>query len=265
MYFMRFILTILLSASLAICSTQQQLKTTEVKILIPLYAYPTWYKPESYIWPELAKSAERVSISAVINPNNGPGDGPPNKDYARGLSDLRSGGVTIFGYVFTKYGERNLARIKSDIDRYAQDYDIDGIFLDEAASSADKLDYYQEIYRYIKAKPNLNTVVLNQGTHADEGYLSRSAADIVVVFENYDRVWPEYQPSSYLSKYSAERFSCLIHSVPDAATMKKHIDRARERNIGYIYITDDSPDSPDRDPWNSLPSYWQEEVEYIQS
>lgn len=245
------------------CSMKQPIEAAKVKILIPLYSYPTWYNPETYFWPQVAQAASQVPITAVINPNNGPDSGPPNKDYAKGLDELRQANVTILGYVHTLYGKRTIAQVKADIDLYDKYYNLNGIFLDEAASGIDKLDYYQELYKYIKAKPNLDLVVLNQGTHVDEHYLSRPATDIAVIFENYSTAWEQYQPQPYVKNYQAKHFSCLIHAVPDAATMKKSIDLAVARNIEYVYITDDNPD--DRDPWNRLPSYWLEEVNYIQS
>lgn len=261
----KFIATALLTASLIACVMKFPVEATQLQILIPLYSYPTWYDPDTYSWTRVAKAASQVPITAVINPNNGPDSGAPNKDYAKGLDDLRKAGVTLLGYVFTSYGKRNPAEVKSEIDLYDKYYDINGIFFDEAASGADKLDYYQELYNYIKAKPNLNKVVLNQGTQTDEDYLTRPAADTIVIFENYSKAWEKYQPQPYLKRHGAKHFSCLIHTVPDAATMKKYIDIAVARNIQYLYITDDSPDDRDRDPWNRLPSYWQEEVNYIQS
>ncbi len=272
----RLFLTILLTPSLFFCSMKQEsvikqesmikqeIDQSPINILIPLYSYPTWYNPETYLWTKIAKSATQIPITAVINPNNGPDGGPPNKDYVRGLEDLRTAGVTIFGYVATNYGNRSLTEVKSDIDLYHKYYNIKGIFLDEAASNENKLNYYQEIYQYIKNKSNLYTVVLNQGTQTDEGYLSLPATDISVIFENYSQPWLGYESKPYLNKYDRKRFSILIHTVPDIATMKSHIDLALKRNIGYIYITDDSPDSPDQDPWNSLPSYWEAEVNYLQ-
>ncbi|CAD5924697.1 hypothetical protein NO758_00888 [Planktothrix agardhii] len=255
----------LLSSLLTVCSAKQPEHLTQMQLLIPLYSYPTWYNSQTYFWPEVVKAAQKVPVTAVINPNNGPGGSPPNQDYVKGLKDLRQDNITILGYVATNYGKRDIQEVKSDIDIYSKYYNLQGIFFDEAASGADKLDYYQEIYNYTKAKPNLDTVVLNQGTHPDEGYLSKPAADIAIIFENYSKEWPNYQPSPYVNNYDPKRFSGLIHTVPDVDTMKSHIDKAVERNIQYIYITDDSPDSPDKDPWNSLPSYWQEEVNYIQS
>jgi len=261
----KFAIAIVLAASLMFCSAQQEVPTASVKILIPLYSYPTWYNPSTYTWSEIAAAASKVPIAAIINPNNGPDGGPPNQDYARGLEDLRQAGVTILGYVFTQYGDRPIGEVKQDIALYNDYYNINGIFLDEAASSADQLDYYRDIYEYIKTKTNLDLVILNPGTQIEQDYLARPAADIAVIFEDNSQAWIKYQPQSYLSSYEPGHFASLIHSVPDADTMKSHIDRAVARQIGYIYVTDDSPTSPDRDPWNSLPSYWQEEIDYIQS
>ncbi len=234
-------------------------------IVSPLYIYPNWYESETYVWSDVARAAEQVPIVAIINPNNGPDGKPPNRDYERGLQDLRQADVTLLGYVSTKYGDRSIEEVKQDIDLYRQYYDLDGIFLDESASSVKQLDYYQDIYNYIKTQPNLDQVIINPGTHTDEVYLTRPAADTSVIFENYSEAWKEYEPKSYVSRYQSKHFASLIHSVPNTAVMKSHIDRAVARNIDYIYVADDSPTSNDGDPWNSLPSYWQEEVDYIQS
>jgi hypothetical protein len=234
-----------------------------VKILIPLYSYPNWYEVDRYAWRDVVTAAKKVPIVAVINPNNGPNGDRPNRDYQQGLKDLRKAGIKVLGYVYTKYGDRSLSQVKYDIDLYSSHFDVDGIFFDEAASNKDKLNYYQQLYQYAKSRSKLKTVVLNQGTSTDEVYLQKPATDIAVIFENHGKAWLEDRPSNYVNTYHKNRFSSLIHTVSDPVTMKKYIDRAVERNMGYIYVTDDSPDSSDRDPWNSLPSYWQEEVDYI--
>ena len=259
----QFLLAILVVFILLSCQSQAVIDNP-LKILLPLYIYPNWYEAEAYVWSDVARAADRVPIVAIINPNNGPNGKPPNQDYERGLKDLRQSDITILGYVYTKYGDRPIEEVKRDIDLYHNYYDVNGIFLDESASNVKQIKYYHDIYYYIKTKTNLDQVVINPGTHTDEAYLTQPAADTSVIFENYSEAWEGYKPQSYLSRYKSKHFASLIHSVPDAATMKSHIDRAVARNIGYIYITDDSPTDNDGDPWNSLPSYWQEEVEYIQ-
>ncbi len=261
----KFLLAILVVFILLSCQSQAVLDNNQIKILLPLYIYPNWYEPESYVWSDVARAAEQVPIVAIINPNNGPDGKPPNRDYERGLKDLRQSKVSILGYVYTKYGDRQIEEVKRDIDLYHKYYNVDGIFLDESASGTKQLNYYQDIYNYIKTKTNLDQVVINPGTHTDEGYVTRPAADTSVIFENYSEVWEKYQTQTYLERYQSKRFASLIHSVPDAATMRSYIDLAVDRNIGYIYVTNDSPTDDDGDPWNSLPSYWQAEVDYIKS
>lgn len=258
-------LAIAIAATLALSSCQSRATVRQPpKILLPLYIYPNWYESK-YAWSEVVSAAAKVPLVAIINPNNGPDGKPPNEDYQKGLADLRKSNATILGYVYTKYGDRPQAEVIQDIILYARYYDVDGIFVDETASNVKQLEYYRDIYNYIKQQTHLDRVVINPGTSTDRAYLTKPAADVAVIFENYPQPWQEYQSPKYSQNHPASRFASLIHSVKDVESMKQYIDLAIERNIGYIYVTDDSPDNEDRDPWNSLPSYWQEEVDYIHS
>lgn len=244
-------------------ATERSSAATQLEILLPLYAYPNHYEPEAYVWKRVVSAQAHVPITAIINPNNGPDNAPPNRDYVKGLNDLRTAKVKLLGYVHTNYGTRSLDAIKTDIDWYAQYYNLNGIFLDEGASQAEYVDFYAKIYTYIKQKTGLTQVVLNQGTHGDEGYLSRPAADTIVLFENYSAQWSQYTPRSYVAEYPADRFAALIHSTPDIETLQKTIDRARDRNVKYLYVTNRSPDIGSRNPWDNLPSYWRSELNYL--
>ena len=82
-------------ANTAVASRSAFSACSSSEMLIPLYSYPNWYDPESYIWDDVAAAASQISITAIINPGNGPGSCPPNIDYQRGISDLRDAGVTI--------------------------------------------------------------------------------------------------------------------------------------------------------------------------
>lgn len=260
----RFLGAIAIFLIISSCQSQAVVSNTP-KILLPLYIYPNWYQPESYVWTDVVSAAAQVPIVAIINPNNGPDGQPPNKDYQRGLQDLRRADIKLLGYVYTLYGDRPKTEVINDILLYARRYNLDGIFLDESASNAQQLAYYQEIYQYIKQNTYLDLVVINPGTHTDEAYLSQPAADTAAIFEQFPQAWEEYQPQAYVKNYPSDRFASLIHSVASAVDMKRYIDMAIARNIDYIYVTDDSPVGDDGDPWNSLPSYWQEEIGYLES
>ncbi|MGB0389885.1 MAG: spherulation-specific family 4 protein, partial [Ardenticatenaceae bacterium] len=161
----------------------------------------------------------------------------------------------------TDYGNRSLSEVKADVDLYDQHFDIHGIFFDQAASSASKVDDYQELYDYVKSRANLDKVIINPGTHTDEGYVSRPASDVAVIFANDSSQWPNYQPDAYVATYPANRFAMLAHGVPDVATMQSHIDLAKERNIGYVYLTDGTFS---RNRRVAIPTFWSEEVAYIE-
>jgi Spherulation-specific family 4 len=247
-------------------------RRSRLQILLPLYIYPNWYDQHNYIWKQVIAAAKKVPIVAIINPNNGPNSAPPNTDYQQGIRDLQQAGVKVIGYVPSNYAKRNLKTVKADIDLYIKYFSVEGIFIDEAANTQDNLDYYHQIYRYVKSRSSQAnsqhqkdyTVIINPGMTVDEGYISQPVADTIVVFENYQQAWTKYRPPTYLEKYSPQHFAALIHTTANQKLMKSTLDRAAKSKFGYIYITNDSTDTTNHNPWDTLPEYWQAEVNYIQ-
>lgn len=240
---------------LALCAAAH---AADLRILIPLYAYPQWYQPANYIWDDVARAAVQVPIMAVINPDSGPGADFPNSDYAHGLADLAAGGVTIAGYVHSSYGARDPAAVKSDIDQYTNSPLVTAIFIDEAASDTNALSYYQDLYAHVHARTNFSAVILNPGAPIAEAYLRLHAADTAMIFE--DRTgWPSYVVDAYVSNYPARCFSALVHGCADAETMRRNVDLAAHRNAGWIYVTDDNLPNP----WDTLPPYWRALLEHV--
>lgn len=235
--------------------------TPRLRILLPWHNYPNHYSPTDYLWDDVAASAGAAPLLVIINPNNGPGGGPPNADYQVGLAALTNAGVPMLGYVHTNYGQRSLAQVKADVDLYAQHFPVQGIFVDEAASGPDQLAYYGELYDYIHGKPGLGQVVVNPGTHIDEQYISRPAGDVAVIFEDTGSNWTNYTPDGYVTGYPPRRFAMLAHTTAGASAMRQAIDLALARNLGYVYVTNDSGSNP----WDTLPDYWESLLGYVAS
>jgi hypothetical protein len=266
--------TILISNCLTIdptlgISEQKILDTTsnhhpKLQILLPLYIYPNWYDKNKYAWKQVIAAAKKVSIVAIINPNSGPNNAPPNTDYQQGIKDLHQAGIKIVGYVPSNYSNRAIEAIKTDIDLYTRYFQVDGIFIDEVASSTEKANYYHQLYQYIKSKSKSYNVIINPGVNLDESYLSQGVADIIITFENYQKNWSSYAPVKKQKSYPAQKFAALVHTTANRKLMKSTLDRAIKNNLGYIYITNDSTNTPNKNPWDTLPAYWQAEVNYIQ-
>lgn len=223
----------------------------KLELLIPLYSYPTWWDPDAYLWDEVAEAHSQIPTTVIINPNNGPGGDCPNTDYQEGLKELRDAGVTILGYAYTDYARRDIGKVRGEIDQYNNPcFGIDGIFLDGVSNKASNVGYYQELYAYVRSLPNLDYVFLNPGARTDELYLNVS--DTIVIIEDYAKNWRAYQPDGYVAAYPAEQFAMLGHSVLETECLEEYIDLAVERNIGYVYLTDDIMPNP----WDTLPSFF---------
>lgn len=235
--------------------------TPRIRILLPWYNYPNHYDPSNYLWDDVAAAAGAAPLLVIINPNSGPGGGPPNADYQVGLAALTDAAIPMLGYVSTNYGQRALADVKADVDLYAQHFPVQGIFVDETASGPAQLAYYGELYDYIRSKPALGQVVINPGTHINEQYISRPAGDVAVIFEDTAANWSGYAPDGYVAGYPARRFAMLAHTTAGANAMRQVVDLALARNVGYIYVTNDGGGNP----WDTLPSYWETLLGYVAS
>jgi hypothetical protein len=236
----------------------------KLQILLPLYIYPNWYDKNKYAWKQVITAAKKVSIVAIINPNSGPNNAPPNADYQQGIKDLHQAGIEIVGYVPSNYSNRDIQAVKADIDLYTTHFKVDGIFIDEVASSTEKASYYHQLYQYIKSKSTSYKTIINPGVNLDEKYLNQGVADIIITFENYQKNWKNYAPAKQLESYPHQKFGALVHTTANRKLMKSTLDRAIKNNLGYIYITNDSINTPNKNPWDTLPEYWQAEVNYIQ-
>jgi len=237
----------------------------KLQILIPLYIYPDLGTDDSR-WKAIIEAQSKVDITAIINPHNGPLSNtldPRYRDYQKALQALNNAEVKIMGYVPTNYAKRDQHKIQEDINTYIQYYSIDGIFFDEAANTTQHKDFYSQLTTYIRTKTKLKSVVLNPGTTTAPVYIDtqRSIADTVITFEQAYNHWVSAaDPPAWVYTLETSRFALLVHTAPDINAMKRAIDLGSTRHYGYVYVTNDMGDNP----WDTLPSYWQDMVTYIQ-
>jgi hypothetical protein len=139
---------------------------------------------------------------------------------------------------------------------------VDGIFLDEMTNDAitSHLNYYAALYQYIQMQGTNLLVVGNPGISTQEIYLTRPAADVLVTFES-DAGYPSLVVDRWVTTHLARQFSHLPYNAPSSAAMTNYINFAASRNAGWIYVTDDALPNP----WDTLPAYWTNEVNYIRS
>lgn len=246
------------------------------------------------MWTDLIATSAQVGdkLNVILNPGNGPGGDqidlnyihddptpPPFPDFGSApLVETRAGGADIYGYVATGFGPtgnadagnpgRSLADVLADIDRYFMsdyyrwaDVQTNGIFLDEMSQNVDNLGHYQAIYNHIKNEYGNVSVIANPGLNVDESFLSDGAgpvADTLVVFEGTGDTYANWTPDSWVTSgnYDSSQFAHIIHSESSSDEMLTHIERARQRNAGMVFV------GPDNE-YKQWPSYWQQEVNAI--
>jgi hypothetical protein len=220
---------------------------------IPAYFYPY---PNDQYWARIHAAGSAIGF-VVADPDNGPGIWrDPN--YVAVIEATRQQGTLVVGYVTIRYGDSPVARVIDDIERWYATYPIDGIFVDEVATSTSHLSDCQAVYARVKRLTRgAGLVILNPGTRGPVDYMS--ACDVLV---NNESTWTTYrdayvQPPDWVARYPAHRFWHLVHDCPSEREMRTALWLARSRNAGWVFVTDRTGINaydrlPDEAYWGSL-------------
>mgnify|MGYP006142196155 CR=1 FL=1 len=122
------------------------------------------------------------------------------------------------------------AAVKANIDAYFALYGrnlISGIFLDEMASDTRQLEFYREIYNYIKGKDASLRVLGNPGMIPAEAF--SSVADQLVTFEGTAAQYQNYDPrtnATWLYSLANTRQASLVHNADTCTAMQAMVRAA---------------------------------------
>ena len=260
-------------------------------------AVPAYWSPQvptgSAMFRQLALTAPATGI-VVVNGSRSAPEKPYNPAWANAVRTLYDAGIRPLGYVDTGYlgatfeavatahttrpdgpgqggsgREAWLAQIDGDIADWYALYGpagLGGVFLDQTVSVCGPDGEFSELYRrvvgFVRSRRTDAYVVMNPGRSVEPCYAD--LADTIVTFEGtYEqyltRTAPDWERTG-----PADRFWHLIYDVPDAERMARAIELSKERNAGYVYVTDDrlSPDGRNH-PWDTIPpsGYWRAELQ----
>jgi hypothetical protein len=222
------------------------------KVAVPAYIDPTIGKAAEEEFDELASHAPTVAF-IVLDPDNGPGTAP-NKPYRVAIQRARRAGIAVYGYVDSAYAKRPVAEGLTDIEHWAEWYDVRNIFFDQVTSSERSLGYYLPLAGRVHNQGG--KVVFNPGIYPAEKYAH--LADSTVTFEGSYADYRKQKQANWAKDLPPERFWDLVYGTPE----QDHKDASaltRDRRAGYAYITDATLPNP----WNRLPPYWRSEIRAV--
>ncbi|CAJ0950178.1 unnamed protein product, partial [Mesorhabditis belari] len=225
-----------------------------VGVVVPAYFYPSGTGLSN--WNTLAANANKIELTAILNPNSGPGTSA-DPIYKTAIAKVRAAGGKVIGYVPTGYGKNAIAAVKAQVNKYFSFYTLDGIFFDEMANgnSAAHVNYYKTLHQFVKAKSAKYEVINNPGLNLPEIYVSTPVADRFAVYENPQANYPAYRVTAWMGKYSTNRFIHIVYNAT-AAQLNHDVNVAIAKHAGSVYITNLKTPNP----YAQLPSYWASEV-----
>ena len=222
-------------------------------ILLAFYMYPqVWILGNTYEQlANIARAHPSVGITAIINPDSGPGTAQ-NIDYIQGISILKNAGIRVIGYVYTSYASRPIADVEADIDRYVSFYgsSISGILFDEMSYTGGNENYYKTLSNYAKSK-GLTFTAGNPGTDTLPSYIG--TVDTLNIYEGSGVPSLGYLSGGWHSNYSKQNFSFVAYGVPN---LNQTYITSAAKYVGYMYITNDNLPNP----WDNLPPYLEQLV-----
>ncbi|MFJ9642690.1 spherulation-specific family 4 protein [Streptomyces sp. NPDC004244] len=225
-----------------------------LRLGIPGYAHPLLAPVE---WAELTRPGTPLHW-AVLNVADGPGS-RPDPHCTEAVGRLREAGGTVLGHLALHDGARSFGELVSDAHRFVDWYRVGGFYLDRAPAGPAELAAVRRVTDALRGLGDGLRIVLGHGTHPYEGYAE--AADQLVTFCGG---WTDYrwsQVAEWTAEYPPELFCHLVHGVP-RTHLEEALRIARWQGAGTIWFTD-RRGSGDRDPWASMPAYWDEIVSRI--
>jgi hypothetical protein len=208
-------------------------------VIIPAYFY------DNGLWEKVIEADNSINYLVIVNPNSGPGDSVDDH-YINIIEELVLNDKKPIGYIYTKWGSRNIDDVNNDIDKWIEFYpQIKGFFLDEATTNEGNLSYYADVSSYIKSKGDY-FITLNPGAVPIANYFS--FADNIVVYEGDYFDLDENACVSY-----ADKSSIIVYNVDETNLL----DLINSKKCISVYFTDDSNSN------DSLPSYFDKEIEYL--
>lgn len=222
--------------------------TRDMAVAVPSYIYP------GPAWTQIDAGRPPVDL-AVINPDSGPGSAP-DPNYAAQVVASHAAGVDVIGYVHTSYGSRSINTVEHEISEYESWYHVDGIFVDEAATSCSlEASYYAPLYNYIHSQPGLDLTVLNPGTFTNQCYID--ASDVVLTYEGTPGGLPSAgTPPSWTISYDPSRFWYVVYGASNVNSLPSILSTVGAEGVGQVYVTDQNLPNP----YGVLASYWSQEL-----
>jgi hypothetical protein len=207
-----------------------------------------------------AKNAfPNVPFGVNINPASGPGTAP-SIEWTNAITQLKSVGAVVTGYVPTGYGKITVTNVEGMISSYQQFYPnmLDGISLDQVSGSSSNFTYYKTISDYARSI-GFSYIGANPGSPIYQGDVP--LFNLIEIYESAGYPSESTLASrTFYPQYSKDvvGFQAKIHTQPTYDSTWLHM---ATKYVKWIYITDQT----EPNPYAVFPSYFNQYLSDLSS
>jgi hypothetical protein len=192
-----------------------------------------------------AKNAHpSVPFVAAINPSSGVGSSK-NTAFVNGITKLKAADITVIGYVYTDYGSRDINAIKSEISKYKDWYNVDGIMFDEMSNKIGYESYYRSLTDYAKSI-GMTFTKGNPGTDVPASFVGTVDNLSIREISGYPTM---SQLAGWHTNYDKKNWSFVSYGVTN---LDQALVTSASQYVGLMYITNDVLSNP----YDTVPSYF---------
>jgi len=281
------VMLVLLTIVALVLSTAAIAADNTAGFIVPAYGNPCCAGGITQ-WSSLATlgSAQPNRLVVITAPTFGSsGHVDPNYVFANGtgpLVTLLNTGARVIGYVnaCTRRPDctsRTLAEVYADIDLYYSPaywnnhpIQLKGVFFDLMSPDLQDVGFYQQLRDRVVLHDPAAWIVGNPGaagTVNPSNQTTYSVNDYANVFNTL--MVAEVPESSFRSDYTAPSWAnvvdpsslaMVVYDAPTASRMHSDLSLALQRRAGWVFITNDTIDGTSLTPYDTVPSYWTDEV-----
>jgi hypothetical protein len=185
-----------------------------------------------------------LKMLMVVNPGNGPGT-KVDQNYIAAIGKLKSAGIPMAGYVYTKYGARPLSDVQADVLSWSKLHpEVSAIFVDNMSNKPGYEPYYSGLTAYAKSL-GYTLVMGNPGAVIPQSYFR--TVDVSIIYEHggFPPSLSKLNPYGWYANYTSN-FGMIVHDVSalDEAFIKQALTVCE-----YISVTES---------YHAIPPYFQQ-------
>jgi len=212
--------------------------------------------PNNPVWAQIANYQRRFNynifyvVLKIGTGTDGPGPTPGSPDWVNPIGDMVEARCRLLGYVNTLTGQKTLAQMQAEVDRWYDLWGPYGIFLDQVSTDPSLISHYNSISNYIKNR-GFKWIFANTPSSPPQPLIDGCPSiNTFVVYEGAGLPDPNTVKPAWWGQYDDEHRAMLIRGITHSVASDDDVAQWTANALDtyqlatWIYITHDNLPQP---------------------